>query len=95
MAGRTNQPELLDPLGPTEFLLGVKIERDQSKCTLHLSQHQYSLDILKRFGFENYSPVSIPLNPGIKLSKDQSPKTPIEVDAMHSVPYSHAVGSLM
>jgi len=85
----------LRDLGPTEFLLGIKVERDRSKRTLHLSQHQYTLDILKRFDFDNCSPVSTPLNPGIKLSKDQCPKTPAEVEAMRSIPYAHAVGSLM
>src|SRR6185437_1734920 len=85
----------LRDLGPTEFLLGVKIERDRSKRTLHLSQHQYSLDILSRFGFSDCSPVLTPLNSGIKLSKDQCPKTPDEVNSMRSVPYSQALGSLM
>jgi len=85
----------LRDLGPTEFLLGVKIERDRSHHTLHLSQHQYILDILSRFGFESCSPVSTPLNPGVKLTQEQAPRTPSEVEEMHSVPYSHAVGSLM
>src|ERR1700753_3563211 len=85
----------LRDLGPIEFLLGVKVERDRSKRSLHLSQHQYTLDILTRFGFDSCSPVSTPINPGIKLSQDQCPKTADDVDAMHSVPYSHAVGSLM
>lgn len=38
----------LRDLGPTEFLLGVKIERDRSNRTLHLSQHQYTPDVLSR-----------------------------------------------
>jgi hypothetical protein len=85
----------LRDLGPTEFLLGVKVERDRSTHTLHLSQHRYTLDILKRFGFDSCSPVSTPVNPGVKLTQDQCPKTPSEVEEMRSVPYSHAVGSLM
>jgi hypothetical protein len=85
----------LRDLGPTEFLLGVKVERDRTHRALHLSQHQYTLDILSRFGFDSCSPVSTPLNPGVKLSKDQCPKTKSEVEEMRSVPYAHAVGSLM
>jgi hypothetical protein len=85
----------LRDLGPTEFLLGVKVERDRSHRVLHLSQRQYTLDILSRFGFDSCSPVSTPLNPGVKLSKDQCPKTKSEVEEMRSVPYAHAVGSLM
>ena len=85
----------LRDLEATEFLLGVKIERDRPNHTLKLSQHQYTLDILARFDFTSCSPVSTPLNPGIKLSQDQCPKTRSDVEAMRSVPYAHAVGSLM
>ena len=82
-------------LGPTEFLLGVKVERDRHNHTLHLSQQQYVLDILKRYNFDSCTPVQTPLNPGTSLSHEQCPKTPEEVDSMRTVPYSHAVGSLM
>jgi len=85
----------LRDLGPTEFLLGVKVERDRSQHKLQLSQKQYTLDILSRFGFESCSSVSTPLNPGTTLSQDQCPKTKSEVEEMRSVPYAHAVGSLM
>ena len=51
----------LRDLGATEFLLGVKVEGDHSNRTLHLSQRQYTLDILKCFNFDSCSPVSSPL----------------------------------
>ncbi|PIL27219.1 hypothetical protein GSI_10363 [Ganoderma sinense ZZ0214-1] len=35
-------------LGPTSWLLGVKIERDRSKHSLSISQCQYAFDILER-----------------------------------------------
>lgn len=40
----------LRDLGPMSWLLGVKIECDQSKCFLSISLHQYALDILERYG---------------------------------------------
>src|ERR1700754_2397550 len=85
----------LRDLGPTEFLLGVKIERDRSHRRLQLSQRQYTLDVLKRYGFDTCSPVSTPMLPGTRLSHDQCPTKPEDVEAMRSVPYAHAVGSLM
>ena len=51
----------LRDLGPTSWLLGVKIERDRSKRSLSISQHQYALDILERYGFSNCDPVSTPM----------------------------------
>ena len=72
----------LQDLGPTEFLLGVKIERDRTRHKLMLSQRQYTLDILKRFNFDSCSPVSTPLNPGLTLSHSQSFKTSEEIESM-------------
>jgi hypothetical protein len=88
----------LRDLGPTEHLLGVKIERDRANCTMHLSQHQYTLDVLKRYnsGSESsWRPVSTPMEPGLHLTHDQSPESQEDKDEMAKIPYAHAVGSLM
>jgi hypothetical protein len=85
----------LRDLGPTTFQLGVEIIRDRPNRTLHLSQRQYCLDILQRFGFANASPVSTPLDPGVHLDASMSPSTPEEVEYMKTVPYINAVGALM
>jgi hypothetical protein len=62
----------LRDLGPTTFQLGVEIICDCPNCTLHLSQCQYCLDILKRFSFANASPVSTPLDPVACLECQQT-----------------------
>ena len=85
----------LKRLGGIEFLLGVKVERDRANKTIHLSQRQYILDMLDRYGFSTCTPVSTPINPGIVLSDAQCPKTPEEVEEMKTVPYISAVGSLL
>ena len=82
-------------LGGIEFLLGVKIERERAKHTIHLSQKQYILDMLERYGFSDCSPVSTPINPGVKLSEAHCPSTPEEIVEMRHVPYISAVGSLL
>ncbi|MGH7238510.1 MAG: hypothetical protein ACREHG_00435 [Candidatus Saccharimonadales bacterium] len=82
-------------LGGIEFLLGVKIDRDRAKHTIHLSQKQYILDMLERYGFSDCSPVSTPINPGVTLSEAQCPSTPEEMTEMRHVPYISAVGSLL
>ncbi|KAJ3013542.1 hypothetical protein NUW54_g1564 [Trametes sanguinea] len=84
----------LRDLGPTSWLLGVKIERDRAKRSLSISQRQYALDILERYGFANCDPVSTPMDPGLRLSADMCPSTPSAVREMQDVPYGQAVGSL-
>jgi Reverse transcriptase (RNA-dependent DNA polymerase)/gag-polypeptide of LTR copia-type/GAG-pre-integrase domain len=82
-------------LGPIDFLLGVKIRRDRTKYTIHLSQKQYILDMLARYGFSDCTPVQTPINPGTNLSEKQCPTTPEDIEEMRSVPYISAVGSLL
>jgi Reverse transcriptase (RNA-dependent DNA polymerase) len=85
----------LRELGPTSWLLGVEIIRDRSKRTLSLSQHQYVLSLLERFGMSDCNPVVTPMDPGLKLSSTMSPTSSKDIEEMHSVPYLQAVGALM
>jgi hypothetical protein len=85
----------LRDLGPTSFLLGVHIIRDRSQRKLTMSQRQYTLDMLERYGMSDCSPVTTPMNPSVKLSTSDSPSTPDQVTAMKDIPYINAVGSLM
>ena len=40
-------------------------------------------------------PVGTPMTPGLQLSKEDSPKTQEEVEAMRNIPYMNAIGSLL
>ena len=50
---------------------------------------------MKHFGLQDAKPVSVPINPGHNLSKSHSPTNEEEVEAMRSMPYKEAIGSLM
>jgi len=82
-------------LGPTTQLLGIKIDRDRAKCSISLSQRQYCLDVLDRFGMADCKPISTPMEPGPRLSRTQSPQNPQEAATMRQTPYLSAVGALM
>ena len=84
----------LRDLGPTTFLLGVKIIHDCSKRQISLSQHQYIVDALDRFGMSDCNPIETPMDPGAHLSSSMSPQTPEERKSMEKVPYLSAVGTL-
>jgi len=82
-------------LGHTTQLLGIKIDRDRSKNSISLSQHQYCVNILDRFGMADCKPLSTPMEPNLHLSRSQCPQTTQEVDQMRHTPYLAAVGALM
>jgi hypothetical protein len=82
-------------LGEVHWLLGVEIRHDRANRTLSLSQGAYTKTILARFNLENASTVAMPMDPGQRLSKTQSPSTQEEIEDMADVPYRELVGSLM
>ena len=82
-------------LGPVNWLLGIKVERDLVNKTIALSQQAYIEAIITRFNFDDLKPCSIPMDPSAPLSKSQSPVKLDNIAKMRNVPYREAVGSLM
>jgi hypothetical protein len=85
----------LRDLGETKFILGVEVIRDRANRSISLSQRQYILDILERFGMSDCNSVGTPLPPGTKLSKSMGPDSPEEVEFMRNVPYLSALGAIL
>jgi hypothetical protein len=82
-------------LGEVHWLLGIEVHRDREALTLGLSQKSYIVSILKRFGFEDCKPLSMPMDPNVRLTSSQSPTTTMEIADMRHIPYREAVGALM
>ena len=89
-----NQFQMKD-LGEASYILGIQIIRDRKKRLLAMSQASYIDKILVRFGMQNSKKGNLPFRHGIHLSKEQSPKTPQQVEEIRHIPYASAVGSLM
>lgn len=85
----------LRDLGPSSFLLSVKIGRDRATRTLTFSQRQYILNVLERAGMSDCNSVATPLDPSSpKLSSTMSPTTPAEWAEMKDVPYINILGAV-
>ena len=82
-------------LGELHWLLGIEVRRVREQRRLYLSQRSYIDSILRRYGFQDLKPVSIPMDPNVRLSSAQSPSTSHAFARMRDVPYHEAVGSLM
>lgn len=89
-----SQYEIAD-LGEIHWLLGLKIKRDKEGQTLALSQTAYIETLLRRFNMQDASPISMPLEPRLVLSKDQCPRMDEEKDEMRRVPYREIISSLL
>ena len=84
----------LHNLRPTIEILGIKIDCNHQKCFLTISQCQYCIDMLSHFNMVNCKPVMTPMELGLCLLCDQSPRTTEKCNFMHSVDYGGAIGSL-
>lgn len=82
-------------LGELHWLLGIEIRRERERRLIYLSQRSYLDSIIARYGFQDLKPVSIPMDPNVRLTSAQSPSTTQEFARMRDVPYHEAVGSLM
>ncbi|GJZ18579.1 retrotransposon protein, putative, ty1-copia subclass [Tanacetum coccineum] len=78
-------------LGDAAYILGIKIYRDRTKPLIGLSQDMYLDKILKRFRLENSKKGDLPLQHGIKISKDLCPKINDELGKMSRVLYASAI----
>lgn len=80
----------LGSVEPLEYFLGFEIS--PTDCGLHVGQRRYCLDMLRRFGFHNSTPVATPaavLRNGIKLSTGEL------LDGNEVSDYRAKVGSLL
>ena len=82
-------------LGEAAYVLGIQIFRDRKNRQLALSQASYIDKMLSRYAMQDSKKGLLLFVHGVHLSKEQSPKTPQEVEDMRWYPYASAVGSLM
>ena len=82
-------------LGEASYVLGIQLFRDRKNKTITLSQASYIDKVLERFSMKDSKKGAQPFRIGIKLSRDDCPKTSEERERMKNVPYASAVGSLM
>ena len=75
----------LRDLGPTVFLLGIEIAHKREERKLYLSQCQYVINKFDEFNMADCKPVGTPMLPGLKLTKQDSPKTPEEWKISHTL----------
>jgi len=85
----------ISDLGELHWILGIEVKRIRENRTIHLSQCSYIESMLRRYGFDDLKPVSLPMETNIHLSSAQSPQTTQEIAQMRNIPYHEAVGSLM
>ena len=81
--------------GEIHWILGIEILRNREQHTIHLCQRSYIEASLRRYGFEDAKPVSLPMDTSIKLTSTQSLSTTEKIARMKNIPYHEAVRSLM
>ena len=65
---RTSHHVEITDLGELHWLLGIEVKHDLKCRTIHLTQRSYLDSILRRYGFQDLRPVSIPMDTNIRLT---------------------------
>lgn len=78
-------------MGDVHFVICWQVTRDRRSRTLFLNQHQYALQVLKRFSMENCNGSALPCSSDSRLTKDMSPKIDDEREEMVRRPYRNLV----
>ena len=76
-------------LGEATFFLGMTITRDRENRTIKLAQERLTTDLLNNYGMLEAKPLSTPLSPNIKLTKEGEPLD------RETYGYAQLIGSLM
>ncbi|CAA7264973.1 unnamed protein product [Cyclocybe aegerita] len=82
-------------LGKLHWILGIEVRRNRERHIIFLSQHSYIDLIIRWYNLQDLKPLSIPMDPNVRLSSAQSPSTTVEIAKMANILYHKAVGSLM
>ena len=82
-------------LGEIYWLSNMKLDRDKISGTINISQEAYINNILAQFNLQEAKSYSSPLDPHVKLSKDQCPKNDEDKKVIEKIPYRQAIRSLM
>jgi hypothetical protein len=77
-------------MGILHYCLGVSVDVDQVAGHVKIGQGQYILKMLERYGLMDANPVSTPMDPSVRLVKDDGQSKPVD-----SVLYQSMVGSLL
>ncbi|KAK2066223.1 hypothetical protein P8C59_000058 [Phyllachora maydis] len=78
---RLNKVYAIEDLGPAAYFLGVQIIRDIPNRRLWLNQSQYVEEAVSRFNLADSKPISIPLQPGLWLSRSLNRPTKSHLNA--------------
>lgn len=73
-----------------KYFLGLTIERDMKNGTMSISQKDYLVKVLQRFGMENCNGISTPMECSLKMLKPDVPES-----SSSPKPYRELIGCLM
>ena len=87
---------VISDLGEAKFCLGIAIKHKRSTRSIFLSQHALINQVVAKFGLTDAHPVSILMDPSLKLSCNiDAPASKEDAQCLQAIPYHALIGSLM
>lgn len=86
---------MMKDIGAATSCVGMQIVQSKNHDRIEIHQSNYIRDILVKYNMADCNPISTPVDPNQKLTKDMSPKSKADMEEMAMIPYQEAVGSIL
>ena len=86
---------IINDLGPVRHMLGMKVDQDRTKGTIHLSQPGLIDKLVSTSGLSDSTPRDIPMAPNLDLGDLHDERTPEEKERLLQIPYRTTVGMML
>lgn len=82
-------------LGEVSNILGINVKREDATGGIEMSQRTYIERLLEKYGMSEAKPVGTPMDVNRLVTKNDSPKTAVEIEEMKRKPYRELIGALI
>lgn len=87
---------VISDLGTPKHIVGMAVNWDRDQKQVHLSQTTLIDRMISQYGQQDASPLSVPMDPGLKLRRvDKTKLTTEELEKIARIPYRNLVGGLL
>ena len=94
--GQLRSTWAISDLSTARFVVGIAVQWNRMQKTVYLSQTALIDKIIQSFGQKDAAPVSIPMEPGLRLQRVSHASLPsTERDTLTKLPYRSLVGCLL
>ena len=85
----------ISDMGEIHWYLGFEVKCNRNMQSISINQQVYIESVLERFNLTGANLATLPMDPGVQLTKVKGQPTSDEVERMSKIPYAEAISSVL